>query len=666
MAVVKKAASSTDAAADFNLRILKLERRLERERLARLQAEMIAEKGLSDLYEKQRQLGLLQDIAAKANQSSSVDDTFRFALEAICRHTDCSFGNVYMVSEDGPRRLLPTPICYAGDSALVDAFIEDTRATKFNSGIGIPGRVLESGKAVWVSDVTQDSNFPRSASAKACGLHAAFAAPVLVGDEVLAVIEFFFRDVLETDEALLGVMAQIGTQLGRVLERRRSEDKLIHDATHDPLTGLPNRLLFTDRLEHAVAAYRRRPDIGFAVLFIDLDHFKLVNDSLGHAAGDALLLEIAERLSTALTKVEERQSYGAVATLARLGGDEFTVLLEDVNDSTAAVEIADRLIDTLKRPLIIEGQEVYTSASIGVAHSNTHYENASDIMRDADLAMYRAKSEGRGRVEVFDKSLHATAMLRLSLESDLRRALQNEEFLLQYQPIYALESGELAGFEALVRWRRRTGAIVPPSDFIGVAEDTGLIVFLGKWVMRKAFAALAQWQRADPREAPLTMSVNVSPRQFLQSDFVDQVKQAVAESGASPETIRLEITENVTVQDAHRTADILTRLRDFGVRVSIDDFGTGYSSLSYLQQLPFDTLKIDRSFVNALQGGSEGAEIVQTILDLARNLGLDVVAEGAETEIQASQLRQMGCQYVQGYYFSRPLDEDAAGKLIDR
>ncbi|WOS66029.1 bifunctional diguanylate cyclase/phosphodiesterase [Sinorhizobium fredii] len=542
-------------------------------------------------------------------------------------------------------------------------FVAATQRMRFEHGRGLPGSVLDTGAAVWIRDVTQDPDFQRAAAAKACDLHAAFAFPVLAGDDVLAVMEFFYRSSLEPDEPLLAVMGQIGTQLGRVMERKRAEDKLIYDASHDPLTGLPNRLLFTDRLDRAVAAHKRRPEIGFAVLFIDLDRFKLVNDSLGHAAGDALLIEIAGRLSAVLTKEE---GHGVLPTLARLGGDEFTILLEELDSSSIAIEIAERLQDALRRPLTIEGQDVYTSASIGIASSDAGYSSAADLMRDADLAMYRAKSEGRARIEIFDQSLHETATRRLSLESDLRGALRKQEFVLYYQPIVALDGGDIVGFEALVRWQRGSGELVPPAEFIALAEETGLIVFIGNWVMRDAFATLAAWQTAHPRSVPLTMSVNVSPRQFRQPDFVEQVIAAVKESGARPDTIRLEITEGVTVQDADHAIGILQRLREFGVRVSIDDFGTGYSSLSYLHQLPFDTLKIDRSFVNALQEKSDGNRIIQTILDLAKSLNMDVVAEGAETEHHVDQLREMGCRFAQGYYFSRPLDHTAATALLRR
>ncbi|WP_421914467.1 putative bifunctional diguanylate cyclase/phosphodiesterase [Mesorhizobium sp.] len=645
---------------ELNLRILKLESRLQRERLSRLEAESIAEKGLSDLYEKQRQLELIQDIATKANESRDVEETLRHALRAICAHTGAPCGNVYRVSDDDDDLLMPTTVSFIQDGARLQEFIENSRLMRFERGQGLPGRVLATRGSIWIVDVAMDPGFRRASVAGQCGLHAAFAFPVLIGVQVAAVMEFFFRDPLEPDAPLLSIMSQIGTQLGRVIERSRLEERLIHDATHDPLTALPNRMLFMDRLARAVSIRRVRPEFRFAVLFIDLDRFKLVNDSLGHAAGDTLLIDITSRLSALLSDVGVS---GAVATLARLGGDEFTVLLEEIKHDGVAIDLADSIQEVLKQPIHIEGQDVYTSASIGIASSDADAISAADIMRDADLAMYRAKNTGRARVEVFDASLHAIAIKRLAIESDLRSALRKKEFLLHYQPIVDLNSRHIVGFEALVRWQRN-GVVVPPSDFIAIAEDTGLIVFLGNWVMREAFGTLAKWQKSDERNAALTISVNVSPRQFHQPDFLDNVVDAIAVSGVRANTVRLEITESVTIQDAGRTIEILQALRAMGVRVSIDDFGTGYSSLSYIHQLPFDTLKIDRSFVAALQKTTGGSEIIQTILALAQNMKMDVIAEGTETEAHVDVLRDMGCGFAQGFFFSHPLDESAAEALL--
>ena len=653
---------ASDIVAELNLRILRLERRLEREKIARAEAEAIAERGLRELYDKQQHLALLEKIATAANTTSSIDDTLRFAVVEICAATGWAVGHVFKPSAADPGRLVATPIWHVA-SATLQPFIDITQASDFTFGCGLPGIVAQSGEPAWIEDVTASTNFPRAPYAQTCGLRAAFAFPVLIGDQVAAVMEFFFWEALAVDAALLRVMAQIGTQLGRVIERKRAEDKLIHDASHDPLTALPNRLLFLDRLSRAIVRHKRSAQALYAVLFIDLDRFKLVNDSLGHGAGDALLIEIGRRLQAALAD-RSPNSAEPVHTLARLAGDEFTALLEELAGPDDALGIARRLQEALRAPIMIGTQEVYTSASIGVALCRTDYACAEDILRDADLAMYRAKALGRGRVEVYTERLHTLAMERLRLESDLRRALHDETFALHYQPIVALGTRDIVGFEALVRWQRTPTTLVNPADFIGVAEETGLIVFIGHWVLREACLAVARWQSQFVRERPLTMSVNVSPRQLQQPDFVALVRQAVQDAGIAPATLRLEVTESVTIGDTGNIVQVLNELRAFGVRMSIDDFGTGYSSLSYLQTLPFDTLKIDRSFVAALSANAEGREIIQTILDLARSLKMEVVAEGTEIEADVDQLRDMGCDFAQGFYFSRPVVAEEVTRLL--
>ena len=666
MGTVDRARDLAGPPLEADLRILKLENRLQRERAARLHAEEIAERGLRDLYERQRQLELLAAIATKANHGRSVDETLRFALDRICAHTGWPFGNVYMI-EAGTGQLCPTKLWHAVDQDRFAPFIETTQGLVLTRGVGLPGQVLASGEAVWIDDFANDATLPRAEAAAACGLHAAFAFPILVGSDVVAIMEFFDRSRQAPDEHLLAIMSQIGTQLGRVLERRVSEDKLIYDATHDPLTNLPNRALFTDRLGRAVAIKRMRPQNDYAVIFIDLDRFKLVNDSLGHGAGDVLLVDIARRLQAVIDEEVPQTGERVLATLARLGGDEFTVLLEGGVRTDIALDCAKRIQEALRQPVTIGRQKVYSSASIGIAFSTTDYQSADEIMRDADLAMYRAKGSGRGRIEIFDQSLHQHAVERLELESDLREALNNGEFLLHYQPIVTLDGGTITGFEALVRWRRRsTGKLVPPGEFINLAEETGLIVFIGAWIMREAFSALVSWQESFPATAGLTMSVNVSPRQFHQPDFVQTVVGAMTETGIDPSNVRLEITESVPIADAERTLAILNELRALGVRISIDDFGTGYSSLSYLHKLPFDVLKIDRSFIASLKEQQSGLEIIQTILELARSMGMDVIAEGAETALHVDTLRELGCQFAQGYYFSRPVGEREIRGLLGK
>ncbi len=648
MGVRAVAEASAGPEPDYRALYLRAQRRLERERAVRLEVESIAERGLRVLHERERQQALLEAVARHANGTSSEEDALGFALGEVCRHAGWVFGCVYRPADRDPTRLAQSSMAHVAGEGL-DLFTAATADAEFPPEIGLPGRVWASGRAHWVPDVTADDNFKRGAAALACGLRAGVAFPILVAGEVVAVVEFFAREVLASDAAFLAVLSEVGTQLGRVVERARAARRLIHDATHDGLTGLPNRTLFLDRLDAALA----RGTAG-AVLFVDLDRFKLVNDSLGHAVGDALLAEIAARFAAVTA--------GSPHLLARLGGDEFIVLLDGDPDPAAASAFAERLLDALQAPFAVEGAALHATASIGIVMAEPGRGSGRDLMRDADLAMYRAKTGGRAHVALFDGSLHRDAVRRLELENGLRAGLRDGTFLLHFQPIVALADRRTLGFEALVRWQRTPDTLVHPGDFIAAAEDSGLIVPLGFWVMAEACRAAVRWNAAHPARDPLWVSVNVSPRQFRCDDLVERVRAILHGTGAGPGLLKIEITESVAMEDTERAVGVLHSLRGLGVGISIDDFGTGYSSLSSLHHLPFDTLKIDRSFVGAM--GRDGDGIVRTVLDLARSLRLGVVAEGTETAAQVEALAALGCDAAQGYHFSRPVPEAAVAALI--
>ncbi|HEX8161541.1 MAG TPA: PAS domain S-box protein [Pyrinomonadaceae bacterium] len=441
-----------------------------------------------------------------------------------------------------------------------------------------------------------------------------------------------------------------------ITERKRAEEKLLHIAFHDSLTGLPNRALFTDHLKLAVAASKRQPAALFAVLFLDLDRFKVINDSLGHPVGDELLVSIARRLEHGLR---------AGDTVARLGGDEFAILLNNLDHPEDALRVAERVQEQLAQPLEIGGHEVFTTASIGIALSTTGYTNEEDVLRDADTVMYRAKAQGAARYEVFDQVMHARVCALLKLENDLRRAIERKEFCLYYQPIVALATGRISGFEALVRWNHPERGLVPPSEFIPLAEETGLIVPLGMWVLEAACRQMHEWHALSPSHRDLKLSVNLSGRQFAQADLLARITRVLGETRFDPRCLQLEITESVVMDNAKAIVALMGDLRALGLELAIDDFGTGYSSLSYLQRFPIHTLKIDRSFISPHgDEDRENAEIVRTIVLLARNMGKDVVAEGVETEEQLARLRALGCEYGQGYIFSRPQDAGATEALL--
>jgi diguanylate cyclase (GGDEF)-like protein/PAS domain S-box-containing protein len=457
-----------------------------------------------------------------------------------------------------------------------------------------------------------------------------------------------------------------------ITERKRAEDALAHNALHDALTNLPNRALFLDRVRHALALSHRHTSYKFAVLFIDLDDFKVFNDSLGHAAGDSLLIQIARRLTASIRSVDTISRPALVqgtnlvaieASLARLGGDEFTVLLEDIKDCGDAIRVAERIQERLSSPFVVEGQEVVTTASIGIDFCSASYINSEELVRDAEIAMYRAKREGKARYQVFDAAMHTVAVKRLRVETDLRRALELGEFRVHYQPIVSLESGKIAGFEALSRWQRPEGLLLP-AHFIQIAEEIGLILPMNRQLLREACLQLRAWHSQFPCDPPLTMSVNISPKEFAQPDLAAQIKTILLEVGIQPGDINVEITETIAMADPRRSSLVLSELKALGVHISIDDFGTGYSSLSRLQGFPVDSLKIDRAFISKIDTDNETSEIVRIIIMLAHNLGLKVVAEGAETAEQVHLLTQLKCELVQGYFFARPGDHAAAQALL--
>ncbi len=457
-----------------------------------------------------------------------------------------------------------------------------------------------------------------------------------------------------------------------ITERKRAEELLAHNAFHDGLTNLPNRALFLDRLQHALTLSKRHSNYKFAVLLIDVDEFKIINDSLGHSAGDALLIKIGQRLSDAVRRADtvarphnscELDKPTNDDRLARLGGDEFAILLDDIRDPIEAVRVAERIQIELATPFVVNQRQIVISASIGIASSTSPHTQAEDLMRDADLAMYRAKRAGKARCEVSDTAMHANAVKRLQLETDLRKALDQGEFRVFYQPIVSLQTGKITGFEALTRWQRPQG-IVPPIEFIAVAEETGLIIPMNRQLLREACEHLRSWQAEFPSSPPLTMSVNITPKEFAQSDLASEISKTLEQTGVDPSCLQFEILETLAMGDAEKSGQVLSQLKALGVRLSIDDFGTGYSSLSRLRRIPVDTLKIDRAFIMNMDTDPESHEIVRIIIMLAHNLGLKVVAEGTETQTHIDQLKQLNCEMAQGYLFSKPADDQAMLKLL--
>jgi diguanylate cyclase (GGDEF)-like protein/PAS domain S-box-containing protein len=457
------------------------------------------------------------------------------------------------------------------------------------------------------------------------------------------------RDVTGKAQRLVGSQTDITI-------RKIGEEQLLHNALHDGLTGLANRGLFMERLKHALALARRHEEYRFAVVFLDLDRFKVINDSLGHIAGDQVLITVSHRLKGCLRSTD---------TCARLGGDEFAILLEYAQDDRETLKVVERMQHLLRAPFQLNGQEIFANASIGVILSTVGYEKPEDLLRDADTAMYRAKALGRGRYEVFTQEMHARAVSLLQLETDLRQAIERREFLVFYQPVMELRTNRLTGFEALVRWQHPERGLVSPAEFIPVAEETGLILTIGRWVLSEACKQMKQWQHQYPASPLLTISVNLSRRQFSQPDLVQQIEKILQETELEPRCLKLEITESAIMEDANSATGMMQQLKTLGVQLVMDDFGTGYSSLSHLHLFPIDTLKIDPSFVHKADTDLEKVEIIRTVISLAWNLGIDVVAEGIETKRQMSQLKLLKCDLAQGYLFSRPLTSEAAATFLN-
>jgi diguanylate cyclase (GGDEF)-like protein/PAS domain S-box-containing protein len=456
----------------------------------------------------------------------------------------------------------------------------------------------------------------------------------------------------------------VSEESGRETRMAGSQTDITRGKGADPLTGLPNRVMFMDQLKATVEAAQRKSCACYAVLFLDLDRFKVINDSLGHLAGDELLITVARRLESCLRSADIISRITDRCTISRFGGDEFVILLQGLHEPSNATLVADRILAVLSEPLSLRGNDVSISTSIGIAIGSNGADSADNLLRDADTAMYQAKTNGKCRWCLFDQSLRAQAVERLELERELRNGIKLGEFIVHYQPIVELHSQSIKGFEALLRWKHPTRGLVSPADFVPVAEEIGFILELGAWVLRHACHQVRAWQLKFPTHADMFISVNVSTKQFASSRLVDCVQESLAESGLDPKCLKLEITESAIMTDPKAAAETLNKLRSLGVSISLDDFGTGYSSLSYLQTFPINTLKIDRSFINRLGSSTESDEIVRTIVNLAHNLGMEVTAEGIEESSQGAQLMNLTCESGQGFLYSRPISDINVEQLL--
>jgi len=512
--------------------------------------------------------------------------------------------------------------------------------------------VAASGKPVWVGDLAREPAFARGAQALAAGLRSAFALPVMVGSEFYGVIELFGREARPRDNEIVNISIEIGSQIGQFIARKQAESHLTFFANHDALTGLPNRAMFHQRLTQALARAQRFSKM-VAILFVDLDHFKEINDTLGHDAGDRLLKQLAVRLRDCLREGD---------TVGRQGGDEFVVLIEDVADPSQVTQVVQKIIDTVARPFLLVAKERHVTASIGISIYPDDGHDQQTLLKNADIAMYRAKEQGRNNFQFYSAEMNQHSFERLALETSLRRAVERREFLLHYQPRVDMQNGRITGVEVLVRWQHPDLGIVLPAQFVPLAQETGLIAPIGEWVLRTACAEARGWiERGLP---PVRVAMNLSALEFARDGLAVMVAQVLRETGLDPGLLEFEITESTIMHNADRAADILRQLEQVGVRVAIDDFGTGYSSLSYLKRFPIASVKIDHTFILQIPHDADDSAITRAVIAMAHNLNLKVVAEGVETVEQYRFLQEHHCDEMQGYYYSKPVDAATLARLL--
>ena len=594
-------------------------------------------------------------VAQRLVDSTTIDEAGPKLLDALGSTMGWDAATIWRV--DGTSELLRFDTFWSvptADPGLTAELEHSLRSATFRPGDGWAGLAWQTGERVCEENGPPVEVCPGAAALRRASLHRAVAIPIVGSNGVLGVLEFFNRTHRPIDDGSLRTLTIASAQLGQFLERKRAEQALAYQALHDPLTGLPNRALFLDRLQISLANSRRRRGT-VAVLFLDIDNFKVINDSLGHRAGDELLTMVATRITAALRPGD---------TVARFGGDEFVVLAEQISGVQDAVVIAERISSTFNEPFSLELGENFVSASIGIALSGNSPEDAEDLIRGADSAMYRAKDRGRGQYEVFDELMHAQMLGRLRTEKDLREALRRDELTLFYQPVVDLPEGNVVGVEALLRWNHPERGLLEPAEFITLAEENGLILPIGRWVLLEACRQAARWHRARPGMRPISVSVNVSAMQAVHGSLHRVVEEVLRETGADARMLKLELTESVLLEETGGLHETLRNLEARGVRLVLDDFGTGYSALGYLHRFPIQGLKIDRSFVDGIESDRKRTAIAQAVIDIARALDIEVVGEGIECRRQAELLFELGCDYAQGFYFAPPAPAERITRLL--
>jgi diguanylate cyclase (GGDEF)-like protein/PAS domain S-box-containing protein len=600
----------------------------------------------------ERRLQMEHAVTRILEESRTVEDALPQVIRTMAEASGWVYGARWEL--DKAANLLRCMETWCVDAPEVREFMALSRLRTQTPGAskGPIHKVWGSNAPVWIADVAQDINMRRGPAALKAGLHTIFAFPILVGEEFYGVIELFGREVRQPDPELVGVAHAIGSQLGQFMARKAAEQNLRFVASHDPLTGLFNRNIFDERL-HQALAQAARFERSLSLLFIDLDGFKLINDTHGHNAGDALLAELAARLRNTLREGD---------VIGRMGGDEFVVLIEEFTEVSQVAEVAKKLLDTVTRPFVLHGQSCQVTASLGISIYPDDGSDAQTLLKNADMAMYLVKQQGKNSFRFYSPQMNVHLMERLSLESGLRRAIERGELLLLYQPRVGVRDGQVTGMEALMRWQHPTQGMIGPSEFIPVAEDAGLIAAIGEWALHSACRQARAWR--DLGLPLLRVAVNLSPKQFQQESLIQVVREALHRVGLEPARLELEITEEMVIRNPERAVRLLTQLKEIGVRVVVDGFGTGYSSLSFLKRLPIDSVKIDHSLIVDLPRSDDAAALTRGVVAMAHSLGLTVIAEGVETREQWEFLHQQGCEEMQGNYFSAPVTAEIVPGIV--
>ncbi len=599
------------------------------------------------------EIRLLQTIALTiSEETSDLNSALEVVLRKVCETTGWLVGEAWLPNADNTY-LEFSGASYTATPELED-FVSHSRDFRFARGQPVLGRVWESKQAMWVADLGREaSDVQRAPVAMAAGLKAAMGIPVLAGQAIVAVLGFLTGEARPRDQHLMDIVSGVAAQLGLAIQRKHADARVHYLVHFDRLTGLPNRTLFADRLQQAVIEAARHQRL-VGVVFVDLDRFKNINDSLGHAVGDQLVKDVAVRLSAAVREGD---------TVARLSGDEFALVLADMAQADDAARLARKILNVFVQPFHSGGHEIFITASLGITLYPIDDKEVTGLLRNADVAMYRAKESGRNTYQFYSADMTSRAAENLTLENDLRHAIERDELILHYQPLVESQTGRMLGVEALVRWAHGKRGLISPMQFIPLAEESGLIVPVGEWVLRKACAQCQAWRRNGYPD--MRIAVNLSARQFREGLDITVIG-ILQEVGLDPSALELELTEGVIMQSSHETLTVMQRLADRGVTFSIDDFGTGYSNLSYLKRFPVDILKVDRSFVKDIPGDLDDSAIADAIITMAHSLGMKVIAEGVETEQQSAFMRSHGCDAMQGYYFSKPVSAEDISVLLQR